>query len=333
MTFGNIEIAAPLWLLLLVAIPFLFWWYRQNQNKYFANVSLSTTEGLYGADSWKVKARPLVQVLHLVALTSLIIAMARPRSVLKQENITAEGIDIMLAIDVSTSMLARDFLPDRLEASKEVATTFVKQRTHDRIGLVVFAGESFTQCPLTTDHSILNMFLGTLECGLIENGTAIGMGLANSVKRLSDSKTKSKVVILLTDGVNNSGHTQPMQAADAAKKLGIKVYTIGVGTQGQAQVTIGSLGNGKYAYGWAPVEIDEYLLQQIAKETGGQYFRATDMDELKNIYAQIDQLETTKIETTTIKRYKELFHSFVILAILLVMLEIILVNTVFKTIV
>ena len=177
------------------------------------------------------------------------------------------------------------------------------------------------------------MFLDNLQCGLIENGTAIGMGLANSVGRLDKSDAKSKIVILLTDGVNNTGHTQPMQAADAAKKLGIKVYTVGVGTEGHARTPTTQLPNGQFLYGWAPVEIDEYLLQQISAETGGQYFRATDMNELKSIYAQIDKLEKTQIETTTIRRYKELFHSFVILAILLVMLELVLVNTLFKTIV
>jgi len=333
MVFGNLEIAHPWWLLLLLVLPVLAWWYYKRAGTYYADVKLSTTEGLHQVESWRVKLRPLVQVLHLVAIASLIIAMARPRAVLKKQNVMAEGIDIMLAMDVSTSMLARDFEPDRLEASKAVAASFVEQRKHDRMGLVVFAGESYTQCPLTTDHNILNMFLESLQCGLIENGTAIGMGLANSVKRLSDSEAKSKVVILLTDGVNNTGHTQPMQAADAAKKLGVKVYTIGVGTQGHARTPTSQLADGTFLYGWAPVEIDEHLLKQIASETGGQYFRATDMKELKQIYAQIDQLETTKIETTTIRRYKERFHPFVIAAILLVLLEVVLRNTIFKTIV
>ncbi len=333
MTIGNIELASPWWLLALLLLPILVRWYQLRQAKYFPTVGLSTTQGLQGSTSWKVTARPIVPLLHLLAVASLIVAMARPRAVLQNEDITAEGIDIMLAIDVSTSMLARDFAPDRLEASKKVAADFVSERPYDRIGLVVFAGESFTQCPLTTDHSVLNMFLGNIQCGLIENGTAIGMGLANSVGRLSKSKSKSKIVILLTDGVNNTGHTQPMQAADAAKKTGVKVYTIGVGTQGHARQPTSKLPGGGFLYGWAPVEIDEYLLQQISKETGGQYFRATDMEELRNIYAQIDQLEKTEIETTTIKRYKELFHFWVMLAIFLVILELILVNTIFKTIV
>ena len=256
MIIGNIEITSPWWLLLLLLLPLVIRWYWQHRGQYFPTVSLSSTQGVEQAPvSWKVKARPIVQVLHLLALVSLIIALARPRSVLQEENINAEGIDIMLAMDVSTSMLARDFEPDRLEASKEVAMEFVSQRPHDRIGLAVFAGESFTQCPLTTDHSVLKMFLDNLQCGLIENGTAIGMGLANSVGRLDKSDAKSKIVILLTDGVNNTGHTQPMQAADAAKKLGIKVYTVGVGTEGHARTPTTQLPNGQFLYGWAPVEI------------------------------------------------------------------------------
>ncbi len=333
MTFGNIEIAAPFWLLLLLVLPFMLWWYRQKQGQYFANVRLSTTDGLQGGDSWKVKARPLVQLLHLVALASLIVALARPRAVLQEENITAEGIDIMLALDISVSMLARDFEPNRLAASKSVAASFVSERPHDRIGLVVFAGESYTQCPLTTDQAVLQLFLSTLQCGLIENGTAIGMGLANAVKRLNDSKSKSKIVILLTDGENNQGHTQPLQAAALAQKLGVKVYTIGVGTKGRALSPTRLNLDGTYMYNWVNVNIDEQLLQKISKETGGQYFRAKDINELKNIYAQIDLLETSKIEMTTIKRYKELFHSFVWAAILLLIVELILVHTVFKTIV
>lgn len=333
MTFGGIQFAYPYLLILLLLLPFLAWWYYQKQSEYFADVRLSSTQGLATGDSWKAKARPIIQVLQILAIGCLIIALARPQAVLQQENVTAEGIDIMLSMDVSTSMLAKDFKPDRLEASKLVASEFVEQRQHDRIGLVVFAGESFTQCPLTTDHSIVRAFLSTLQCGLIESGTAIGMGLANAVKRLKDSDTKSKVVILLTDGVNNSGYASPMQAADAAKKLGIKVYTIGVGTRGQARTPVAQRPNGTFIYDWSLVQIDEKLLQRIAKETGGQYFRAQDMDELKAIYDEIDRLETTQIETTTIRRYKEKYHGFVFAAILFVFLQVLLANTLFKTIV
>ncbi len=330
--FEGIQFANPYLLGLLLILPFLGWWYYTKQAAYFADVRMSTTQGLIDADSWKVKLRPIIQVLQIAAIAALIIAMARPQAVLQQENVTAEGIDIMLSMDVSTSM-AKDFDPDRLEASKKVAAEFVAQRKHDRIGLVVFAGESFTQCPLTTDHNILRSFLSTLQCGLIENGTAIGMGLANAVKRLKDSDAKSKVVILLTDGVNNAGYASPMQAADAAKKIGVKVYTIGVGTKGQARTPVAQRPNGSFIYDWSTVQIDENLLKRIAKETKGEYFRAQDMNQLKAIYAQIDSLETTKIETTTIRRYKEKFHGFVFIAILCVFIQVLLANTIFKTIV
>jgi Ca-activated chloride channel family protein len=333
MIFEGIQFANPYLLGLLVVLPFLGWWYYTKQGDYFADVRMSSTQGLMDSDSWKVKGRPIIQVLQVLAIGSLIIAIARPQAVLHQENVTAEGIDIMLSMDVSTSMLAKDFEPDRLGASKAVAAEFVSERKHDRIGLVVFAGESFTQCPLTTDHQILKSFLSTLQCGLIENGTAIGMGLANAVKRLKESKSKSKVVILLTDGVNNAGYASPMQAADAAKKLGVKVYTIGVGTKGQARTPVAQRPNGTFIYDWSLVQIDEGLLKRIAEETGGQYFRAQDMEQLKAIYAEIDRLETTKIETTTIRRYKEKFHGFVIAAILFVFFQVLLANTLFKTIV
>jgi Ca-activated chloride channel family protein len=333
MSFGGIEFANPYVLSLLILVPLMAWWYYKKQYEYIAEVRLSSTQGIAVAQSWKVTARPILQVLQLLAITALLIALARPQVVLKKENVNAEGIDIMLALDVSVSMLAKDFEPDRLEASKSVAAEFVEQRKHDRIGLVVFAGESFTQCPLTTDHNILRSFLSTLECGLIEGGTAIGMGLANASKRLKDSDAKSKVIILLTDGENNAGYASPMQAADAAKKLGIKVYTIGVGTKGQAQVPVAQRPNGSFIYGWQQVRIDEKLLQQIAKETGGEYFRAQDMDQLKAIYSKIDLLERTKIETTTIRNFKEKYHLFVLLAICFVLIQVLLANTLFKTIV
>lgn len=333
MSFGGIEFANPYVLGLLIYVPLMAWWYYKKQDEYIAEVRLSSTQGIAVAQNWKVKARPMLQVLQLLAITALIIALARPQEVLKKENVNAEGIDIMLALDVSVSMLAKDFEPDRLEASKAVASEFVEQRKHDRIGLVVFAGESFTQCPLTTDHNILRSFLSTLECGLIENGTAIGMGLANACKRLKDSDAKSKVIILLTDGENNMGYASPMQATNAAKKLGIKVYTIGVGTKGQAQVPVARRPNGSFIYGWQKVHIDEELLQKIAEETGGEYFRAQDMDQLKAIYSKIDLLERTKIETTTIRNYKEKYHFFVLLAICFVLIQVLLANTLFKTIV
>jgi Ca-activated chloride channel family protein len=333
MFFDSIQFAYPWVLALLLVVPLLGFWYYKKSTEYYPDVKFSSTGGFGGPQSWRVRFKWLVQAAQLLAISFLIVALARPQTVLQQENITAEGIDIMLAMDVSTSMLAKDFEPDRLEASKEVAQNFVSQRKTDRMGLVVFAGESFTQCPITSDLSIVKQFLSKLEAGLIENGTAIGMGLSNAVKRLKDSEAKSKVIILLTDGVNNAGFASPMQAADAAKKLGIRVYTIGVGSKGQAKTPVAQRPNGSYVYGWQMVDIDENLLQEISKETGGQYFRAKDIEELKAIYQEIDRLEKTKIETTTIKRYSEAFHSWIWLAILFVLIKILLANLVFKSIV
>lgn len=258
--------------------------------------------------------------------------MARPQRVLKEEEIVAEGIDISLAMDLSSSMLAQDFQPNRLEVSKRVAADFVGQRQYDRIGLVVFAGEAFTQCPLTTDHLVLNEFLSKLECGILEDGTAIGMGLATAVNRLKESETKSKVVILLTDGVNNTGYQSPMLAAKIAKEYGIKVYTIGVGSIGETRAPVSRRSDGKYVLGLVRVEIDEALLQQIAEMTGGRYYRAVDEQSLEQIYASIDQLEKTKIEVTSFKRYSEEYYHFAFWGIVFLLFEVILRYTILRAI-
>jgi Ca-activated chloride channel family protein len=323
---------AHFWFLLLLPIV-LALLYLRRRKKYYAEVRLSSTMGFEGVKTWKTRLRPMLLILQALALTALIFAMARPQSVLRKENINADGIDIIMAMDVSSSMLAKDFEDDRLDASKRVAQAFVDQRKHDRIGLVLFGGESYTQCPLTTDHAIVKQFLANIQCGLIAEGTAIGMGLANAVRRLQKSEAKSKVIILLTDGVNNSGHVPPLQAAEAAKKYGVKVYTIGVGTRGRAKAPIARKPNGSFVFGWVEVEIDEELMSNIAAATGGQYFRATDMDSLKEIYAQIDKMERTKIEKTTFRRHREEFHWFVLIAVLSVFLYLILSNTIFRTIV
>ena len=262
----------------------------------------------------------------------LVIALARPQLTLKEEQIDAEGIDIILAMDLSSSMLAKDFKPDRLEASKVVAADFVEQRPYDRMGLTVFAGESFTQCPLTTDHKVVNEFLANLECGVLDDGTAIGMGLATGVNRLKDSEAKSKVVILLTDGVNNVGYVQPITAAEIAREFGVKVYTIGVGSTTEALSPIGRRGDGEYIFGFTRVEIDEDLLIEIADMTNGKYFRAVDEESLKQIYAEIDRLEKTKLEITTIKRHSEEYFRFAFLAMIFIGLEVFLRYTIFRTI-
>lgn len=333
MTVQGLEFAHPYWLLLLLLLPALAYYYYKKQQEYYATLRLSSTQGFSTEDNWKVKLRPIIQVLQLLAIASLMIAIARPRLVLTKENVEVEGIDIMISMDVSPSMLAKDFEPNRLEVSKEVAKDFIEERDYDRIGLVVFAGESFTQCPLTTDHQVLNTFVDNIQSGLLKNGTAIGMGLATAVKGLEESESKSKIVILLTDGENNSGYISPTQAIGLAKEFGIKVYTIGVGTKGQARMPSAIRPDGSYAYTWMRVNIDEELLTNMANETGGQYFRAKDLEELKAIYEQIDELERSKIETTTIRNYTEQFHYFVLAALIFVFLQLVLSNTIFKTIV
>ncbi|MGH1335646.1 MAG: vWA domain-containing protein [Aureispira sp.] len=333
MTAQGIEFAQPYILLLLLLLPLLGTYYYKKQQEYYATLRLSSTQGFLEEDSWRVKLRPVIQVLQLLAITSLIVALARPRLVLTKENVEVEGIDIMISMDVSSSMLAKDFDPNRLEVSKAVAKEFVKARTHDRIGLIVFSGESFTQCPLTTDHQVLNIFLDNIQSGLLKPGTALGMGLATAVKGLEASKSKSKIVILLTDGENNSGYISPTQAIGVAQEFDIKVYTIGVGTKGQARMPSGIRPDGTYAYRWMPVNIDEDLLTNMAKETGGQYFRAKDLEELKAIYDKIDMLERSKIETTTIRNYSERFHYLVVAALIFIFLQLVLSNTIFKTIV
>lgn len=293
---------------------------------------MPTLEAIAMVATFRGTLRKYLPVLRALAFAALVIALARPQLTLQEEEIKAEGIDIFLVMDLSSSMLAQDFKPDRLEVSKRVAADFVEKRLYDRIGLAVFSGEAFTQCPLTTDHKVLNEFLANLKCGLLEDGTAIGMGLATSVNRLKDSDSKSKVVILLTDGVNNAGYIKPITAAEIAREYDVKVYTIGVGSTGDALTPVSRRSDGKYIFGLARVEIDEDLLQQIASMTGGQYFRATTAESLEQIYADIDQLEKTEIEITSIKRYSEEFHHFAFWGLLFLVLEILLRYTVFRTI-
>jgi Ca-activated chloride channel family protein len=258
--------------------------------------------------------------------------MARPQLNLKEEKVKAEGIDIMMALDLSSSMLSKDFSPDRLEVSKMVAEEFVGKRQYDRIGLVVFAGEAFTQCPLTVDHNIVKDFLSDLKVGMVQDGTAIGMGLATAVNRLKDSDAKSKIIILLTDGVNNTGYINPITAAEIAKQYGIRVYTIGVGTMGSAMSPVNRGIDGEYYFAMSRVEIDTELLKKISEMTSGQYFRAIDRASLENIYAEIDRLEKTEIEVNVFKRYKDEYRPFLMMGLGLILLSFILQHTIFKTI-
>jgi len=275
------------------------------------------------------KYSPLLRILSLVFL---LIAIARPESSYDESRVTTEGIDIVLAMDLSTSMMAHDFKPNRIEAAKQTALEFIDGRPNDRIGLVVFAGESFTQCPVTIDHAIVKNQLHGIRNGLLEDGTAIGMGLATALQRLKESESKTKVIILMTDGVNNRGIIDPATAADIAMQMGVRVYTIGIGTNGQAYTPVGLDRQGNLIYDWAPVEIDEALLQQVSQKTGGKYFRATDNNKLKSIFDQIDKLEKTKINVSAFSRKTEKFYLFALIAAILLVLEWILRYTILRSI-
>ena len=330
--FNNITFVNPEFLILLLLLPIVGVWYYFRHKERYATLTMSSLEVFQSGGSIRGKLRALLPILRTVAFIVLVIALARPQETLKQEEIKAEGIDIVLVMDLSSSMLAQDFKPDRLQVSKAVASEFVDKRAYDRIGLAVFAGESFTQCPLTTDHGVVKDFLDKLQCGILEDGTAIGEGLATAVNRLKDSEAKSKVVILLTDGDNNAGYIKPMTAAEIAREFEVKVYTIGVGSRGKALAPVSRRSDGKYIFGLASVQIDESLLKEIAKMTGGRYFRADSAQKLENIYAEIDKLEKTEIEVTAIKRYSEEFHRFAFWGLIFLFFEILLRYTVFRTI-
>ena len=286
--------------------------------------------GLTGK-SLRTTALRFLPLIQLLALGFLMIALARPQLALKEEEVTAEGIDIVMALDLSSSMLAKDFQPDRLEVSKKVASEFVDKRPDDRIGLVVFSGESFTQCPLTSDHRIVKRFLSQLQCGFLEEGTAIGMGLATAVNRIKDSEAKSKVIILLTDGDNNTGYIKPLTAAEMARELDVTVYTIGVGSKGMALTPQGKRSDGSYVFDYARVMMNEELLNQIAQITGGKYYRATSEQSLEMVYNEIDQLEKTERDVTKFKRYSDEFPWFLRIGLVLFLLHLILSVTVLRT--
>jgi Ca-activated chloride channel homolog len=330
----QLEFANPWVFYFLILLPILAFIYYKLQRQFYPTIKFSTLQGVKTApDVLRNKFSWLPHALRLAGMAAILVALARPQLPLQSVSVESEGIDIVLSMDVSSSMLARDFEPDRLEASKLVAADFINRRPNDRIGLISFSGESYTRCPLTTDHVVLQELLSTMQCGLIADGTAIGMGLANAVKRLKDSQAKSKVVILLTDGVNNTGYASPEQATESAQKEGVRVYTIGVGTRGKARSPVALNARGEYIYGWTEVQIDEERLQLIAEKTGGQYFRATDMESLEAIYNEIDRLERSKIESTAVKRYEDRFHKWLWTALLLLGAGYLLQLTVFKTIV
>ena len=327
---NNMEFTNPEFLWLLLIVPLLAIWYFLMRKKDSATLTMSSTSSF--KPSVLSRLKPLLNVLRLLAISSLIIALARPRKVAvsTKTNIN-KGIDIVMAIDVSASMLAKDLKPNRLEALKKVATDFVNKRPNDRIGIVVYAGESFSQTPITSDKRIVKNTIRKITWGQLDGGTAIGMGLGSSVNRLKDSKAKSKVIILLTDGVNNTGFVDPKTATELAKELGIKVYTIGIGTNGMAPFPVAKDMSGKLIFQNAKVEIDEDLLKYIANETGGKYFRATNNTKLKKIYAEINKLEKTKIEEFKYYNYDEKYRSLVFLAGFLLLFEMLLKFTVFRS--
>ncbi len=319
------------WLLLLLPLAML--WYVFKYNQQTAELKISTLKGFKITNSWLPKLRHLLFALRLLALAFLIVAMARPRtSDVSSKTKSTRGIDIVIAIDVSASMLAKDLKPNRLEALKKVASAFIKGRPNDRIGLVEYAGESYTKTPITSDKNIVLRSLKEIRYNtIIEGGTAIGMGLATSVNRLKDSRAKSKVIILLTDGVNNSGAINPKIASELAVEFGIKTYTIGLGTNGMALSPVAIKPNGSFQYARTPVEIDEVLLKEIAQVTGGKYFRATNNKKLEAIYDEINKLEKTEVEEIKYTTYEEKFRWFVWIAGILLLLELLLRYTVFRS--
>ena len=329
--FENISFANPDFFWLFLLLPLAIVWYIFKQKEQTASLRISSAKG-FSYNSILPKLKPGLFLLRLLALGAIIVALARPQTEdISTRSKTTKGIDIVMAIDVSSSMLARDLKPNRLSALKEVAADFIKKRPNDRIGLVVYAGEGYTKTPITTDKSLVLNALSEITYGQLDDGTAIGMGLATSVNRLKESKAISKIIILLTDGVNNSGFIEPQTAADLAIEFGIKTYTIGLGTNGNALSPIAYNADGSFRYGMRQVEIDENLLKDIASATGGKYFRATDNESLEEIYDEINKLEKTEVEEFKYYRYEEKFRPWILLAGILLLLEWILRNTLFRS--
>lgn len=318
--FNNISFAYPwvLYFLSLIPLMFIWYWFKGKRKEPAINYSsIKMFKSL--APNWKEKLRHLPFILRCIAVGLLIIALARPQSFSSGENMYTEGIDIAMILDISGSMLAEDFRPNRLEAAKTVIDEFIQNRSTDRIGLVIFSREAFTQCPLTIDYSVLRNLLKDIKSGMIEDGTAIGNAIANGVNRLKDSKAKSRVIILLTDGINNAGEVNPVSAAQIAKTFGIRMYTIGVGTRGEAPYPVQTPFGLKYQM--VPVEIDEAVLKEIASITDGRYYRATNNKALGQIYSEIDKLEKTRVEVTSYRNAAELFYNWLIGGLVLLFFE------------
>jgi Ca-activated chloride channel homolog len=326
---ANVHFADPWYLLLLLLLPLAVIWHIWRHRKDTTDVRYSTLAAFAAAPpSVRERLRHVPLALRLLVIGALIVALARPQTSASNQNIYTEGIDIAMLLDISGSMLAEDFHPNRIQAAKEVAQSFIDGRTNDRIGLVIFAAQSFTQCPMTTDYRVLKNLLRQVKPGMVEDGTAIGMAIAQGVNRLKDSKAKSKVMILLTDGVNNRGEIDPVTAAQIAQPYGIRIYTVGVGTVGEAPYPVQTPFGMRYQN--IPVDVDEKTLKSIADITGAKFFRATNNRALKEIYQEIDQLEKTRIEVKAYRSYTELFYSWAWIGLILLLVEIILKKTILR---
>ena len=327
-TFLNPEF---FWLFVLLAVALL--WLVWKRKQHTPTLKISSLKGFQGSRSVLATIKPILFVFRIIALSAIIVAMARPRTVdISNKTKTTKGIDIVMAIDVSGSMLAKDLKPNRMESLKRVASGFVNERVNDRIGLVVYAAEAYTKAPVTSDKAVVLGAINSIKYdNVLQYGTAIGLGLTTAVNRLKDSKAKSKIIILMTDGVNNAGFIEPDTAADIASQYGIKVYTIGIGTNGMAEFPYAIAPNGQFLFRMMQVEIDEQMMKTIARKTGGKYFRATGNSKLVQIYSEINKLETTEVEELKFYDYEEKFRPFVWIAGLLLLTEIVLRNTVFRS--
>jgi Ca-activated chloride channel homolog len=331
--FNDIQFAEKHWFWLMLLLPAMVMWYIWRLKKHEGEFNYSSFVLLKGIPtSNKAKARHILLVLKLASFALLITALARPQSRSSWKDTKTEGIDIVISLDVSLSMLAKDFKPNRMEVAKEVIVDFIDARPNDRIGLVIFGGEVFTQCPLTSDHKVLKNMFPQIKAGILDQGTAIGLGLAGAVARIKESNAKSKVIIMVSDGVNNVGEISPLTAGELAKTYGIRVYCIGVGSKGKALQPVAIYAQGQYEYDYVDVEIDEKVMGDISEMTGGQYFRATSKENLKNIYKEIDKMEKTIISEKSFSNKAEHFLPFVMLASILLLLEFLLRYTLFRSI-
>ncbi len=331
--FKDIQFAEKHWFWLMLIIPIMILWYIWRLKKHEGEFNFSSFTLFKGIkSSARAKFRHVLFVVRLTALALIIAALARPQSRSSWKNSKTEGIDIMLSMDVSPSMLAKDFKPNRLDAAKDVIIDFIDARPNDRIGMIIFGGEAFTQCPLTSDHKVLKNMIPMIKVGMVEDGTAIGVGLATAVGRIKESKAKSKVIILISDGVNNSGEVAPLTASDLAKTYGVRVYCIGVGTRGKALTPVARYTQDEYEYDYVDVDIDEKTMTEMSNMTGGKYFRATNKSSLKDIYAEIDKLEKTIISEKSFTNKAEHFLPLALMAAALLLVEFLLRFTLFKSI-